>query len=302
MSDNDNKRPAVTLMGTPNKMKKFGRKSSPGSATSTNTVGSSTNQSLVKVTLIQPTTNSDTMMCGMLVTPTGFMADKHLGDILATKASDNPKAAAFIEKTGVIPFIVYAKSADGSTITKMSRGKFYPVQSAFIPLDDTEVTDKDCIKKKVNTLSFSIMKYIRDDLPGYYANKKDKGASEMPMIKDWDTEVRTVSTFSEAISDRNDTKNGKTLYMVLHLSLKSADNDVKDWLNNPGDNNIYSIFKTGEVDFEWFQKKNLPFECLNNEDKAEYKKWCELKTKNQRKNDEDDAEFDVAKYFGFEDE
>lgn len=296
--NDNNKRPLVTLLSTPNKAKKFGKRSTPASTADTPGSTNGTKQS-VKVTVIKPTTNSDSALAGLVISPMGFMADKHLSDILGKKASENPKTADFLNKTGAIPYIVYNQDEQGNRVVKMSRKKFYPVASAFIPLEDTDVANEATVKKTVAKLGYGIFKYLEDDLPHYYSNKNDNGASEMPVILDWDRDVRTVSTFSEAVTDRMDDDNRKALYMTLHLSLKSADSTLKEWLSLDGDNNIYSIFKPGKVDFHWFNKRNLPFECLNNADKAAYKTWCEEKELAAQAARQPTAEnFNAKNYFG----
>ena len=83
--------------------------------------------------------------------------------------------------------------------------------------------------------------------------------------------------------------------------MKSADNDLHEWLKTPGDNNIYSVFHEGKVNFDWFQKRKLPFDCLNNADKAAYKEWLKEKEAKSVK-PQDAGNFDFAQYFGFEDE
>ena len=305
-SDNDNinkKRPAVVIDSTPNKTKKFGRRTSPASAASTPGSVNSNDpmKQLVKVTVIKPNTESSSALAGVVISPMGFMADKFLGDILAKKASDNPKTAEFLTRTGAIPFIVYAFDENSQRVSKMSRKSFYPIQSAFVPLEDTEADNRDIIKKTVSKVGYGIFKYLQDNLPHYYANKNDNGASEMPLILNWDRDVRTVSTFSEAIADRMDDPDRKALFMTLHLSLKSAGSSLNEWLTLDGDNNIYSIFEPGKVDFHWFNKRNLPFECLSNADKAAYKTWCDQKeARAQSARQATSEDFDVKNYFNLD--
>ena len=304
-SDDDKKRPAVNLFASPNKSKKFGRRSSPasGSATPGSTASNDPLKQSVHVTVIKPTNGSTSTLAGIVISPMGFMADKFLGDILAKKATEHPKTAEFLNKTGAIPFIIYALDENGNRITKMTRHKFYPIQSAFVPLEDTEVASEETVKKAVRKVGYEMYKYIQDDLPSYYSNKPDKGASEMPQILDWKRDVRTVSTFSEAIADRMDDKDRKALYMTLHLSLKSAESSLNEWSQLQGDNNLYSIFEPGKIDFHWFHKRNLPFECLNNNDKTAFKEWCDnIESRAQAARQATKEEFDVKKHFGFDEE
>ena len=301
-SDDNNMRPQIGVWSSPNKAKKFGRKSTTGSAPTTPGSEASEVKSTVAVTIVKPTTKSASAMGGIVVVPKGFMADKWLGNILSKKASESPTTQLFLEKTGAIPFIVYGKDDTGNRINKWNQDSLYPIKSCFIPMDDEEVDDKEHIEKTVRRVGFEIHNSIQH-LPTYYSNRNDKGAYEMPFIRDWDTEVRTVTTFHDAIIDRADPCEGKTLYMVVHLSLKSADNNFLDWLKETGNNNIYSIFHPGHVDFTWFNKYKCPFECLNNHDKAAFNKWLEEKKEKLRENTPPDGEgFDVPKFFGFKKE
>ena len=303
----NNKRPHINVIQTPNK-KPFSIRGTPGSASSTGSTAStpSKKKSTVNVIIVEPDTGNDEAFGGAVIVPTGFMVDKHVDIILKKKQAVDPNTRYFIEKTRCIPFVVYARNESGDMMKKLSQGNHYPIKSAFIPLDTNELRNQKVIKKLVYDFSMALHQVLKNTgMPSYYNDRNKNGAGDFPVIKDWDSEVRYVKTFSEAIcmETPNDIY-GKCLYMTVLLPLKNVGLKWDNWFSSSENSNLYSIFPKGRVDFRWIKDWKVPMGCLDNEDKAAYNAWFddEEAKKFSIKETDDGEMMTFAKYLDLEEE
>lgn len=221
------------------------------------------NQQTVKVVLVKPDAISETSVYGLVITPTGFMMDKFLGDVFYKRIAE-PLVTHFIKETGCIHRCFSVLDNDGEPLKKENKGKFYDVKSCFIPVDDPDDLEGETnVKNLVNK--------VADNLWSTIDKKRYKYVQEheLPRILDYERDVRTVTNYSDVFSDHEDT------LVSMALTCKKYDCTFADWIKSEGDDNVYTIFHRGKVPAEKVAKWNLPFDNLDHSDKKVYQKYQE---------------------------
>lgn len=255
----DGKMPFRIMPGSAKKGGRFAKVKRTPQSDKSNDPGAQT----VKVVLVIPDNQSQTSIAGIVISPTGFFQDKFLADIMFRNIPE-AQTQKFLLETGCVHRVFTVLDQDGKVLKKENRGKFYPIRSCFIPVEEpTDLNDQDRVISTVSNLA--------DHLWATIDTKRFKFAKEedLPKIVDYDRDVRTVTNFSDVIETQED------ILMCITLSCKMVDMSFGDWIRQDNDDNLYTMFKRGTLDPELAAKWDLPFSKMSNEDKAAYQQYKE---------------------------
>ena len=216
------------------------------------------------VVLVKPDSQSETSCVGLVISPTGFQMDRFLAQTLYKKAGVTQETCdTFVKDSKCVHRVLKVKAEDGSTLVKYNDGKFHPVLSAFIPVDDLEDIDTpEKVAAIVSNFGIALWGAIDKNQFGYAKFE------ETPSVVDYQRDVRTVTNYSDIIENPED------ILVVHRLALSKHSLKLKDWLNADGDDNLYSLFKPGKIPYEHVASCALPFHKFTAEDQKAYQEWC----------------------------
>lgn len=224
---------------------------------------SRSDKQMVQVVLVEPDAESETSVFGLVISPLGFMMDRFLADCMYKKIP-GPWTAKFLKDTECVHRCFDVLDSTGKPLKKENQGKFYPVKSCFLPVEEpNDLKDKEKVTALVNKVADALWQTI--DKQRFKWSKE----SELPRIFDYDRDVHSVKNYSDIFLNYEDS--------LICMTLACKENDVKfsDWIRSEGDDNVYTLFKHGKVPPEMVSKWTLPFDRLDNQDKEAYRIYKE---------------------------
>ena len=210
---------------------------------------------LVKIVKIIPTGIKEPIT-GMVIIPTGFMMDKHIGDIMYKSTKKSIETKDFLETTEIVHRVVTAKDENGLPIQHASKdGTMYATKGVFLPIQPEDMDTEDKIQEiLVNNFGPALWATI-DAERFIHAKKKD-----LPRITDYKRDVITKTVFSDAIINHED------ILVIAKMVLKDHNVDLSDWLLEEY-GTLYTLFHEGQLNPKLVTQLNVPFNCLSVNDK-----------------------------------
>ncbi len=217
----------------------------------------------VFVVLVKPDTISATSIPGIVITPNGFHMDRFMSNVMFRKVPE-PVTNSFLLETGCVHRAFDVLDSEGNVLKKENQGKFWPIKSCFIPVEDPDdLDDEDRVIATVTNFANNLWATI-DKKKFAWAKE-----TELPKIVDYERDVTTVTNYSDVMAEPED------ILMCMSLSCKHVGIGFKDWLNQEGDDNLYTMFKRGEIQPELAALWELPFSKMSQQDKNAYQQYKE---------------------------
>ena len=261
------KRPASLLKVKPSSAKrsKFNINKSPSSSRSTvpaNNIPGFNPEFTLHVMKVVPN-GVEQPICGAILLPTGYYMDRHLGNIMYARYSDNRNTKTFIDNTGAVHRCFECKIEGGDQLVKFNTSKAsgntasYPIKAIFIPMSPNEMETEEQLKAYVND---TFMPAFHNGILGTKnARVQD---DQMPLLKDM-AQVRTVTNWSDAFFSQED------ICIIARMVLGADDVSLNDWIRHE-DNNLYTLFHPGQIEGVTIDQFKLPMDKLHNDDKMNY--------------------------------
>ena len=185
---------------------------------------------------------------GLVVALSGFSLENQLVNIMykypLSPNDCDSKTKVFLRDTGACEICFDAKIG------------CFLVKALFVPMEAPNMATDNQVKTYINSIF----------IPAFYnasceSDVFQKG-EQFPLLKD-NNQIYSVTNWSDAVHKQED------IVMLIHIVLKLKGLSFNDWIDCH-QNNIYSLFGTGNIIPYTIARFNIPLEKLCLEDKINY--------------------------------